>query len=214
MHKTTPFYPLSRRGLKTKGRKVANIIEQWNETIDLPGLLLQYGENLEREGLKDTPRRMNKAWKEQLIGYSLDPKKILARTFEVEDGAQHQIVICKDISFTSMCEHHLIPFFGHITIAYTPDSKVVGLSKLPRLVECFARRLQIQERLAVQIATAIREHIDPKGVYVTAKAVHLCCKGRGVVQYPMQMITTQKYGQMDMTYLNMLLNTKTPGDAQ
>ena len=182
------------------------VVQKWNNTIDLPGMLLDLGEDLEREGLKDTPRRMHNAWREQLIGYTLYPEEILKRQFEVEEFAKEQIVVCKNIAFTSTCEHHLLPFIGHITIAYIPNRQIVGLSKLPRLVECFARRLQIQERLVVQIAKSIMSEVKPLGVFVVAKAVHLCCKGRGVTQYPMEMVTAQHYGKIDSARLKLVLD--------
>lgn len=147
---------------------------------DIPVRLLQYiGEDVTREGLRDTPRRFLAAWKEWTAGYGQDPETII-KSFE--DGAQKydEMVMVRDIPFYSMCEHHLAPFFGTATIAYVPTQKVVGLSKLGRLLDVFARRLQVQERLTVQVADAIQVHLQPLGVAVLIRARHLCMESRGL----------------------------------
>lgn len=147
---------------------------------DIPLRLLQYiGEDVKREGLKETPKRFLAAWKEWTAGYGMNPAAII-KSFE--DGAQNydEMVMVRDIPFYSMCEHHLAPFFGTVTIAYVPSKKVVGLSKLGRLVDVFARRLQVQERMTVHVADAIQEHLQPLGVAVFVKARHLCMESRGL----------------------------------
>ena len=144
--------------------------------------LMQFmGEDTTREGLKETPERVAKAWKFWCSGYTKKPEDVL-KVFE--DGAKgvDEMVVVKDIPFYSHCEHHLAPFFGTATVAYIPNGKIVGLSKLSRLVDIFARRLQVQERLTNQIANALVEHLQPLGVGVTLKARHLCMESRGVSQ--------------------------------
>lgn len=130
-----------------------------------------------REGLQDTPKRVAKMYAEIFSGYSEDPKNILSTTFNDED--HHEMVIVKDITFYSHCEHHMVPFFGKAHIGYIPNGSVVGISKLARLVECFARRLQIQERLTSQIADSIMEVLHPLGVAVVIEAEHMCMTMRG-----------------------------------
>ena len=136
------------------------------------------GEDPARDGLADTPERVLRAWREMTSGYGDDPAEILARTF---DETSDEMVVLRNISFHSTCEHHLLPFFGEVSVGYLPG-KVVGISKLARLVDCFARRLQIQERLTRQIAESIEEHLDARGVGVIVRAHHLCMGCRGVRQ--------------------------------
>lgn len=140
-------------------------------------LLKALGEDSSREGLKDTPRRVADAYAELLSGEGKSADEHLSKTFESSGGG---LVIEKDISFSSTCEHHLMPFFGKIAIAYIPDGKVVGISKLARTVEVFAKRLQIQERLTNQIAQEIMRCLKPKGVLVVCEAEHTCMTCRGV----------------------------------
>lgn len=137
--------------------------------------------NPNREGLADTPARVVKAWKHWTSGYNVDIAKLL-KTFE--DGAENcdQMVMVKEIPIYSKCEHHLADIFGTATIAYIPNGKVVGLSKLSRLADAFARRLQVQERLTNQIADALMEHLNPVGVGVLVKARHMCMESRGICQ--------------------------------
>ena len=143
-------------------------------------------EDPEREGLLDTPYRVAKMYNEIFGGYEMDPLEILNKTFTVDDeddGAglyQQGIVVVKDIPFYSHCEHHMVPFIGKVWVAYIPTKKVVGLSKIARLVECYARRLQIQERMTTQIADALVEALHPLGVMVVIEAEHLCMAMRGV----------------------------------
>lgn len=146
----------------------------------VPGAIKEGSEVL-REGLRDTPLRIAKAWEYWLGGYDINPAALL-KTFE--DGAEgyDEMVLVKDIPFYSMCEHHLAPFFGRITIGYLPQGKVVGLSKIARIADAFARRLQVQERLTVDIAQCIMNGLNPLGVGVQIRARHLCMESRGVCQ--------------------------------
>lgn len=155
--------------------------------------LLQFiGEDPEREGLKDTPRRVVKAWKEMTVGYAQDPAKILATTFE--GHGYDEIVAVPAINFVSMCEHHCLSFTGHAHVGYLPDKRVVGLSKLARLVDCFSRRLQIQEKMTRQISDAIQEHLKPRGVAVIVEARHSCMSCRGVMKQDAAMVTSAMLG--------------------
>lgn len=150
--------------------------------------MLQYiGEDATREGLKDTPARIVKSWKELFSGYQKDPKELF-RTFE--EGACSEMVILKDIEFYSTCEHHFLPFFGKINIGYIPNGKVIGISKLARLVEVFARRMQIQENLVKQIADTLVTELHPLGVIVIAEAQHFCMTARGVQKQQSKMVTS------------------------
>jgi GTP cyclohydrolase IA len=142
-------------------------------------LIAWAGDNPDREGLVDTPRRVTKAYKELYAGYDKDPAEILKRTFK-EVGGYDDIVLVRDIPFNSHCEHHMVPFIGKAHIAYLPHDGVVGLSKLARLVEAFARRLQTQENLTAQIIDAINENLNPRGAAVMLEAEHLCMSMRGV----------------------------------
>ena len=157
----------------------------------LRGVLRYIGEDPDREGLLDTPDRMVRAWDKLFSGYRQDPECILNRVFC--DGCDEMVVL-RDIEFYSTCEHHFLPFFGRISIAYLPAGKVVGVSKLARLVECFARRLQIQERMTRQIAEAIMRHLLPLGVGVVASAQHLCMTSRGVEKQNSVMVTSAMLG--------------------
>lgn len=140
-------------------------------------LLEGIGEDCSREGLLETPARVARMYEELMEGLNASAKEHLSKTFEVQDN---QMILEKDITFYSICEHHMMPFFGKIHIAYIPDGKVVGISKLVRTVEVYARRLQIQERLTAEIADAIMENLKPKGVMVMAQAEHMCMTMRGV----------------------------------
>ena len=148
------------------------------------------GDDPDREGLLDTPRRVARAWREYAHGYQEDPAVHLSRTFE-EVGGYDEIVLLKDIPFQSHCEHHMAPIIGKAAIAYLPNDKVVGISKLARVLHGFARRLPVQERLTAQVADAIWEHLQPKGVAVVIEASHACMTARGV-QTPGVMMTTSR----------------------
>ncbi len=158
-------------------------------------LLQHIGEDPTRGGLVDTPRRVLKAWQHWTSGYGADIPSIL-KTFE--DGADScdEMVVVKDIPFYSHCEHHLAPFFGTVTVAYVPNGKIVGLSKLSRVVSAFARRLQVQERLTNQIADALQEHLAPLGVGIVVTARHLCMESRGIEQQGSITITSALRGVM------------------
>lgn len=153
-------------------------------------ILEHIGEDPYRDGLKDTPKRVAKALTEMTAGYRDDPKYILSRVFE---ESYDEIVILRDIPFTSLCEHHLLTFSGTTDIGYLPG-KVVGLSKLARLVDCFSRRLQVQERMTKQIAEAIEEHLEARGVAVIVRSVHSCLACRGVKKSGAEMVTSAMLG--------------------
>jgi len=155
-------------------------------------LLRFIGEEPERDGLRDTPARVVKAWREMTAGYAEDPAEILSRTF---DESSDELVILRGISFYSTCEHHLLPFYGQAVVGYLPG-KVVGISKLARLVECFAKRLQVQERMTRQIADAVEKHLEARGVGVVLRAHHLCMGCRGVRQEETEMVTSAMLGTL------------------
>ena len=152
--------------------------------------LLKYiGEDVAREGLVDTPARVAKAYGEMFNGYDQDPKEVLGRTFE-EAGGYDDMVLVKDIQFHSHCEHHMVPIIGKAHVAYLPDDRVLGLSKIARVVEIFARRLQIQENMTAQIAYTIDEALKPRGVAVMIEAEHMCMAMRGIKKQGSSTITT------------------------
>jgi GTP cyclohydrolase I len=142
-------------------------------------ILLYMGEDPDREGLVKTPARVARSFAYLTQGYTQDPKEVIGRAMFTEEDYQ-EMVLVKDIDFFSLCEHHLLPFFGRAHVAYIPKHRIVGLSKIPRLVEVFARRLQVQERLTTQIANTLMEELDPLGVGVIIRAEHLCMRMRGV----------------------------------
>lgn len=151
-------------------------------------LLSWVGEDPAREGLLDTPARVVRAFEQHCAGYHQDPQELLRRTFQETDGYD-DIVLLRDIGFVSHCEHHLAPFIGRAHVGYLPGKRVVGISKLARLVEAFARRLQIQERLTSQIAAAIEAELEPRGVGVVLEATHQCMTSRGVCKPGVSMTT-------------------------
>src|ERR1700720_998058 len=155
-------------------------------------LLTDLGEDPDREGLRDTPKRVEKAYTFLTSGYRADIDKVLNNALFTVD--YNEMVIVKDIDFYSLCEHHLLPFFGKCHIAYIPSDRVIGLSKIPRLVDVFARRLQVQERLTRQIADTIREKIAPLGVAVVMEATHLCMSMRGVEKQNSFAVTSAMQG--------------------
>ena len=163
--------------------------KEWEYAIRL--LLRLMGENPAREGLRRTPLRVKQSLQFFTSGYRQDPAKILRRCFRVK---QDEMVIVKDIDVWSLCEHHLLPFFGKCHVAYVPDKKIIGLSKIPRLVDVFARRLQVQERLTTQIAEAINEHLKPLGVACVIEASHLCMMMRGVQKQNARAVTSSMLG--------------------
>jgi GTP cyclohydrolase I len=157
-------------------------------------LLAWAGDDPDREGLLDTPRRVTKAFQEYYSGYAEDPGEVLSRTFE-DVGGYDDIVMLRDIEFNSHCEHHMAPFVGRAHVAYLPTKSVVGISKLARVVEIFARRLQTQETMTAQIAGAIDESLEPRGVAVMLEAVHTCMSMRGIGKRNVATITTQFTGE-------------------
>jgi GTP cyclohydrolase I len=155
-------------------------------------LLSAVGEDPNREGLRDTPRRVEKSLKFLTSGYSTDIDSILNDAlFTVE---YNEMVIVRNIDFYSMCEHHMLPFFGRCHVAYLPDRKVIGLSKIPRIVDMFSRRLQVQERLTSQVAETIRDKVHPHGVAVVMEATHLCMAMRGVEKQNSVTVTSSMLG--------------------
>jgi len=175
-------------------RRLKEVLEvpsgrEWEATVRL--LLRLMGEDPNREGLRRTPLRVKKALQFLTSGYRQDTAKILSRSFAVK---QDEMVIVKDIDFYSMCEHHCLPFFGTCHVAYMPDKKIIGLSKIPRLVDAFAHRLQVQERLTTQIAEAISEFVQPRGVACVMEAQHLCMMMRGVQKQNARAVTSSMLG--------------------
>jgi GTP cyclohydrolase I len=156
-------------------------------------ILEEIGEDPDRDGLERTPLRVAKAYRFLTRGYSEDPVALLNGA--LFDVSYDEMVLVKDIGFYSLCEHHMLPFFGRIHVAYVPNGKVVGLSKIPRLVQMFARRLQVQERLTMQIAEIIEKVLAPRGVAVVAEAIHLCMMMRGVEQQNAFAITSSLKGE-------------------
>jgi GTP cyclohydrolase I len=162
---------------------IAKLIEQ---------LLKELGEDAQREGLAKTPERVEKALRYLTSGYDQSVSDILNDALFVED--YDEMVIVKDIDFASLCEHHLLPFVGKCHVAYMPKRKIVGLSKIPRLVEMFSKRLQVQERLTTQIANALNDALEPRGVAVVMEAIHLCMMVRGVEKQNSKAVTSAMLG--------------------
>ncbi len=156
-------------------------------------LLLWAGDDPDREGLVDTPARVVRAYEEFFAGYDTDPVEMLARTFEETDGYD-EMVLLRDIRLESHCEHHMVPIIGRAHVAYLPHKRVVGISKLARVVEAYAKRLQIQEKLTAQIANTINEVLQPKGVAVVIEAAHQCMTTRGIHKPGVSMVTSRMLG--------------------
>jgi len=155
-------------------------------------MLKAFGEDPEREGLKRTPERVSKMYDELLAGYRIDPMAMVnGALFDVE---YDEMVIVRDIEFYSLCEHHMLPFIGRAHVAYVPRGKVIGLSKIPRIVDMFARRLQVQERMTRQVADFIEELLHPRGVAVVLEALHMCSMIRGVKKHDSRMTTSAMLG--------------------
>ena len=165
-----------------------------DEVADAIRTLIRWsGDDPAREGLIDTPKRVARAWKEYCAGYGDDPGKHLARTFE-EVGGYDDVVLLKDIPFQSHCEHHMAPIIGKASIAYLPKDRVVGISKLARVLQGYARRLQVQERLTAEVADCIWEKLQPAGVAVVIEASHACMTARGVRTPGVGMVTSRMLG--------------------
>jgi len=155
-------------------------------------ILTAIGEDVDREGLLRTPHRVAKSYEELLSGYRMDPKALINEA--VFDVAYDEMVVVRDIEFYSLCEHHMLPFVGHIHVGYIPSDKVIGLSKIPRIVDLFSRRLQVQERMTKQIADYIDVVLNPKGVAVVAEGLHMCMMLRGVKKQNARMTTSAMLG--------------------
>ena len=167
-------------------------IQKSNIEFAIESILLNIGEDPEREGLLKTPNRVARMLDELTAGYHTDPVALInGAIFNVD---YDEMVVVKDIDFHSMCEHHMLPFYGKAHVAYIPDGKVVGLSKIPRIVEMFARRLQIQEQMTSQIANFIHETLEPKGVAVVVEGAHMCAMMRGVKKANTKMTTSKMLG--------------------
>lgn len=170
-----------------------------NENIDFEAarktiyeLIKAIGEDPEREGLQNTPERVSRMYAELLSGYSADPLKIInGALFNIN---YDEMVLVRDIEFYSLCEHHMLPFLGKAHVAYLPAGKVIGLSKIPRIVEMYARRLQVQERMTRQIADLLQQTLEPQGVAVVVEAMHLCSMMRGVKKHDARMTTSAMHG--------------------
>ena len=155
-------------------------------------ILRAVGEDPERDGLKRTPERIARMYAELLSGYQMDPAKLVNDA--LFDVKYDEMVIVRDIEFYSLCEHHMLPFIGRVHVAYIPDGKVLGLSKIPRIVDLYARRLQVQERMTRQIADFIRDVLHPQGVAVVVEAMHLCMSMRGVQKHNARLTTSAMHG--------------------
>ncbi len=155
-------------------------------------ILVGIGEDPEREGLVSTPDRVSRLYQELLAGYSTDPVALVnGALFEAE---YDEMIVVRDIEFSSLCEHHLLPFIGYVHVAYVPNEKIIGLSKIPRIVDMFARRLQVQERLTRQVADFMAEVVRPQGVGVVVEALHMCASIRGVKKSQARMVTSAMTG--------------------
>lgn len=176
---------------------------EFNEN-DWRRLLETLGEDPDRPGLVETPGRVAKAWQHWTSGYGQEPSDIL-KVFE--DGAEdyNELIMVRNIPVYSHCEHHLAPFFGTATIGYTPNGRIVGLSKLTRLMDCFAKRLQVQERLTIQVANALMEHLEPKSVGVMIRCRHMCMESRGIRTPGEETVTSALLGELQT---NLALRTE------
>ena len=176
-------------------------------------ILSSIGEDPEREGLKATPERVQRMYIELCAGYGMDLEKVINGAVFNEDC--ESMVLVRNISFYSLCEHHMLPFYGKIHVAYFPDGKIIGLSKIPRIVEMFARRLQVQERLTEQVCGALDEVLHPKGIAVLTEGIHMCSVMRGVRKESAELITTRFTGvfreQTDLRdeFYRLIRNEKT-----
>lgn len=173
-------------------------------------LLLELGEDPKREGLLRTPKRVAKAYEFLTTGYKQNIKKILNDA--IFNEKYDEMVLVKNIDFYSLCEHHMLPFYGKVHVAYIPDGKIVGLSKIPRIVDMFSRRLQVQERMTQQIADIIEEHLQPRGVAVVSEAFHMCMMMRGVEKQNSSATTSAVHGvfkddaRTRSEFLNLIAN--------
>src|SRR5476651_2527650 len=176
-------------------RPIKKVVRPARETAEaaVRTLILWAGDDPDREGLRDTPGRVVRAYEEFFAGYSQDPREILKRTFTEVEGYDEMIVM-NDIRFESHCEHHMVPIIGKVHIGYLPDKRVIGISKLARVVDSYAKRLQIQEKLTAQIANTLQEVLQPRGVAVVIEASHQCMTTRGVHKSDVAMVTSRMLG--------------------
>jgi GTP cyclohydrolase IA len=190
--KISPSSPTGVASSKKASGKPRQVSRQ--EALQAVRTLLQWtGDNPDREGLLETPDRVLRAYDEFFAGYAEDPKEILRKTFSETEGYDEMIVL-RDVRFESHCEHHMVPIIGKAHIAYIPKRRVVGISKLSRIIDMYAKRLQIQERLTAQIADTINEVLQPKGVAVVIEATHQCMTTRGVHKTGVSMVTSRMLG--------------------
>ena len=181
-------------------------------------LLLWAGDDPDREGLVDTPARVVRAYEEFFAGYEVDPVDMLARSFEETDGYDEMVVL-RDIRLESHCEHHVVPIIGRAHIAYLPAGRVVGISKLARVLEAYAKRLQIQEKLTAQVANVINDVLKPKGVAVVIEAAHQCMTTRGIHKPGVSMVTSRMLGafrdnpETRREFLAMIQGSRTPQEG-
>ncbi len=183
---------------------VHNMSESDFTENDWRRLLASIGEDPDRPGLLETPARVSKAWKHWTSGYQQNPADLL-KVFEDGAEAYNELIVVRNIPVYSHCEHHLAPFFGKATIGYLPDGKILGLSKLTRLVDCFAKRLQVQERLTSQIANALMDALQPKAVGVVVRCRHLCMESRGIRTPGEETVTSAMLGELQP---NLALRTE------
>ena len=179
-----------------------------SEAEEAVRVLLEYmGEDPSREGLSETPERVVRAWSEYCVGYSSDPATVLKKTFDNSEKYLEPVVL-RDISFVSHCEHHLAPINGFVDVAYVPSERIVGISKIARVVECFARRLQTQETMTAQIANCIQDSLMPAGTAVRSRATHACMTNRGVCKSGTLMTTSAFKGVFlsDLVLRNQFMN--------
>ena len=181
MNKITPLNRLATRPTQAQAEEAVKT------------LLLWAGDDPMREGLLDTPKRVTKAYREWFAGYEDDPRDVLLRSFEEVEGYDEMVVL-RDIRLESVCEHHMAPIIGRVHVAYLPAGRVVGISKLARVVDAFGKRLQIQEKLTAQIANTIQEVLQPRGVAVVVDAAHQCMTTRGVHKTGVSMVTSRMLG--------------------
>lgn len=181
MNKITPINRLNPRPTQAEAEEAVKT------------LLLWAGDDPAREGLLDTPKRVAKAYREWFAGYEDDPREVLLRSFEEVEGYDEMVVL-RDIRLESVCEHHMAPIIGRVHVAYLPAGRVVGISKLARVVDAYGKRLQIQEKLTAQIANTIQEVLQPRGVAVVVDAAHQCMTTRGVHKTGVSMVTSRMLG--------------------
>lgn len=193
MNRPETVFPIAHIDYQDERDENGKIVVPHDVQEAIKTLIRWSGDDPEREGLLDTPRRVGRAWREYCEGYAEDPSHHLSRTFQ-EVGGYHELVLLKDIPFQSHCEHHLAPITGKASIAYMPTDRVVGISKLVRVLNGFAHRLQVQERLTAEVANCIQDNLKPHGVAVVIEATHGCMTGRGVRVHGSGMVTSKLLG--------------------